>query len=400
MNALGLTGKVTLLLLAATAAAWLLRKRSASHRAAVWQSALTAAVLLPLLSLLLPSWRVPLTGAFDLSLVSISAGAASFTPSPSLPVIDWIVLAWALGFVFCGVRIVAGNWMVWRAVQHGRPQQEEAVEIPVVESACIRTPLLWGVVRPRILVPPGWDSRSSSERALILSHEAAHARRSDTRFQLVSQLASAIYWFHPLVWMATARLRRESEMACDDEVLRSGALASSYADLLLRTAASFGSGPSMGPVTLAMARPSQVQVRIRSVLEPGAERAPLSGRGGVFAILLLFAVMLPVAAMQNGAEDDRVYKIGGDVLSPRVIEKQEPAYTQEARDAGIEGTVMLAIEIDKEGRVRRAEVVRGLDTGLDQSAMDSIRTWVFEPARKAGKPVIVAARVEVNFRLQ
>jgi len=45
-------------------------------------------------------------------------------------------------------------------------------------------------------------------------------------------------------------------------------------------------------------------------------------------------------------------------------------------------------------------VIRGLDAGLDQNVLDTIQTWLFEPARKAGKPVIVAANVEINFRLQ
>ena len=69
------------------------------------------------------------------------------------------------------------------------------------------------------------------------------------------------------------------------------------------------------------------------------------------------------------------------------------------RDAGIEGSVALRIEIDEEGRVRRADLLRGLDPGLDRNAPETVRTWRFNPARKAGKPVIVSAKVEINFRL-
>ena len=114
---------------------------------------------------------------------------------------------------------------------------------------------------------------------------------------------------------------------------------------------------------------------------------------------MLLAVILPVAAMQSGAGDDQVYKISAGIVPPRPIEKREPAYTQEARDARIEGTVVLRVEIDKEGRIRRADLVRGLDPGLDLNALDAVRTWRFDPARKAGKPVIVRAIIEVNFRL-
>jgi len=311
-----------------------------------------------------------------------------------------VSLVWMLGSLFFAVRIAIGNWTIWRAVKSGTPLLEDADGIKVVESVRIHTPLLWGVARSLILVPAGWKTRSAGERALILAHEAAHARRRDTFFQLVAELATAIYWFHPLVWMAVAKLRRESEMACDDAVIASGAMASSYADVLLGTAASFRLSSTVAPVTLAMARPSQVQARIRSVLDSRVERGALGRRAAALAMALLLAVVLPVAALQNGGDDDQVYKIGGDITAPRPIEKREPNYTQEARDARIEGSVLLAIEIDKGGRVRRATVIRGLDAGLDQNVLDTIQTWLFEPARKAGKPVIVAANVEINFRLQ
>lgn len=64
-------------------------------------------------------------------------------------------------------------------------------------------------------------------------------------------------------------------------------------------------------------------------------------------MVLLLAVILPLAAMQSGAEDERVYKVSADIVPPRRIEKREPAYTQEVRDARIEGSVVLRGEIDK-----------------------------------------------------
>ena len=397
-----LIGKVTVLMLSAIAFAWLLRRQPASHRAAGWQAALIAALLLPSLSFLLPSWRISLPVAPDSPMLQISAFGAPSAGSHSA-LNPLLVAVWGLGFLFVIARIAIGNWMVWRAAKAGIHREDvvtpEGDELPVIESARIHTPLLWGVTNTQILVPAGWEARSSEERALVLAHEAAHAGRRDPLFQLLAQLASAIYWFHPLIWIAVARLRRESEMACDDAVLRSGALASSYAGLLLGAASSFELNAAVAPVTLAMARPSQIQTRIRSVLETGVGRGPLGRRGAALAVVLLLAVILPVAAMQNGEEDEKVYKMSPDIEAPRPIDKREPAYTQEARDARIEGSVLLRIEIDKEGRIRRADLVRGLDPGLDQNAIECVRTWRFDPARKAGKPVNVYANVEINFRL-
>ena len=394
--------KATALMLSGIAVAWLMRRRPASHRAAAWQAALIASLLLPPLSFLLPSWKIAFpmaTGSQSLQISVLTAASAGSHPVP-----DQLLLSvWGLGFLFVISRIAIGNWMVWQAAKAGTRREDVITpagdKIPVIESSLIHMPLLWGVTNTQILVPAGWEKHSAAERALVLAHEAAHAGRRDSLFQLLAQLAGAIYWFHPLIWIAVSRLRRESEMACDDAVLRSGILASSYADLLLEAASSFGTNAAIVPVTLAMARPSHIQTRIQSVLETRVQRSAVSRRGAALAVVLLMAAILPLAAMQKEAPDERVYKISPDIVAPHAIEKRDPAYTQEARDAHIEGSVALRIEIDKEGRVRRADLLRGLDPGLDRNALEAVRTWRFDPARKAGKPVIVSAIVEINFRL-
>jgi protein TonB len=94
-----------------------------------------------------------------------------------------------------------------------------------------------------------------------------------------------------------------------------------------------------------------------------------------------------------------VHKIGGDVTPPKLIYKVEPHYTDAARDAKIEGTVGLSVEIWEDGQAHNIRVVQALDSGLDQSAIDAITAWRFEPATRDGKKVRVQANVEVNFRL-
>jgi TonB family protein len=394
--------KATLLLIAGFAAAGILRNRPASHRAAVWQAALLAAVLLPALSLFLPAWRIAIPSAADPAILQISVLASSGTGT--WPTQTWILVPiWALGFLVVAARTVLGNWVMWQAVKAGSRREILAAangsKIPIIVSPRIHTPLLWGVRKPYILVPEGWEFRSAAERALVLAHETAHANRRDSHFQFVAQIACAMYWFHPMIWFAAASLRRESEIACDDAVLGTGARATAYADVLLEAASAFGATGIVAPVTLAMARPSQIQSRIRSVLATGVERAPLGRRGAALAVMFALIAMAPLAAMQSGGEDETVYKITSDITPPHPTYKPEPSYTQDAKEARVEGSVTLKIVIDREGRVSRTEIVRGLHPGLDESALETVRTWIFEPARKAGKPVIVFANVEVNFRL-
>jgi TonB family protein len=95
----------------------------------------------------------------------------------------------------------------------------------------------------------------------------------------------------------------------------------------------------------------------------------------------------------------KTYKMADGITAPKVLHKVEPKYTQEAKDAKIEGAVVLKVVVTSEGKADNIEVVRGLDPGLDQNAMDAIAQWTFQPGTKDGQPVNVAATIEVNFRL-
>ena len=122
----------------------------------------------------------------------------------------------------------------------------------------------------------------------------------------------------------------------------------------------------------------------------------LSRRIVMATTMALFVVALPLASMQA---ERKVERIGGDVLPPRPIEKQEPNYTEEAREAKIEGSVTLSVIIEEDGTTSDVKVKRGLDPGLDANAVLAVLQWKFEPAQKNGKPVAVSANIEVNFRL-
>jgi TonB family protein len=89
----------------------------------------------------------------------------------------------------------------------------------------------------------------------------------------------------------------------------------------------------------------------------------------------------------------------GWLTAPVLLWKNEPEFSEEARRAKIQGTVMLRIEIDQRGQVRNVSVTHGLGLGLDERAIDAVRHWRFRPATRNGKPAVSSALVEVNFRL-
>jgi len=102
---------------------------------------------------------------------------------------------------------------------------------------------------------------------------------------------------------------------------------------------------------------------------------------------------------EGGGVGGGVYKVGGGVTAPVVIFKKDPEYSEEARKAKYQGTVLLAIEVDPSGKATNIRVVRSLGLGLDEKAMDAVKQWKFKPGYRNGAPVTVAATIEVNFRL-
>ena len=93
------------------------------------------------------------------------------------------------------------------------------------------------------------------------------------------------------------------------------------------------------------------------------------------------------------------FRAGGGVTAPQLVYRVEPEYTEEARKAKYQGTVVLYAVVDSDGQVRNIRVVRSLGLGLDEKALEAVRQWKFKPGLKDGRPVPVAASIEVTFRL-
>ncbi|MGE0406608.1 MAG: energy transducer TonB [Candidatus Korobacteraceae bacterium] len=93
------------------------------------------------------------------------------------------------------------------------------------------------------------------------------------------------------------------------------------------------------------------------------------------------------------------FRVGGGVSAPRALFAPDPEYSEEARKAKYQGTVLLWVVVGADGRPQSIRVQRSLGMGLDEKALEAVRQWRFEPARKDGTPVPVQINVEVNFRL-
>ena len=109
-----------------------------------------------------------------------------------------------------------------------------------------------------------------------------------------------------------------------------------------------------------------------------------------------FVMLLPNATSALALREQRT---NAQIEHPTLITKTEPQYSEAARKARVQGTVLLSIVVDEKGAPRDISVMRSLGSGLDKQAQECVSQWRFNPAKKDGKPLAATAQVEVNFRL-
>ena len=356
--AVDLAVRALVLLSLASAAACVLRRRTASLRALVWTFALGGLLLLPLATLVTPAWRVAVLPApasqpaaptasstprrepppvgeparpVDRSLAMAVATARPLSPgivpAPARPAPrDFAPRGLAILFALVSLALIAriaisharmarlvadapaagGDWAALAAAT-GRAMGI-ARAVPVRISAAIAVPAVVGVFRPALLVPADAADWPIEMRRAVVLHELAHVARRDAAAQLVCQVACAIYWCIPLAWYGARRAAALRERASDDHVLGAGVRASTYAESLIGLAR-LARGGDFQAAALAMARPSRMRERVVAILDPSVRRgAP--ARNAVAALLIASAASVvalaavhPVeAAAPSGAE--------------------------------------------------------------------------------------------------
>ncbi|HTQ81433.1 MAG TPA: TonB family protein, partial [Thermoanaerobaculia bacterium] len=157
---------------------------------------------------------------------------------------------------------------------------------------------------------------------------------------------------------------------------------------------------------LRQERPADALTQAREcLLENPPERSAKLGR---IAVCLSRARLAPPSTPETpspppGAADGKplpfdAKKVEKALTRPEILFRLSPRYTEEARKAHVEGAVIVESIIDEEGCVINAKLLQGLDPGLDEAALQSIRRWVFKPATLEGKPVKVYYSLTVNFK--
>lgn len=399
------------------------KRQPATLRHGIWVSALLTLPLYPVMATLLPPGSLASAGGmvhriFAPGTVITVEGMAS----SSLTTLTLLSVVW-----LCGVLLMLARW-AWgatrlrsihnRAVPAGNPiwQQvltESGIAAPVElkESAEIESPLSWGLWHPAVLLPESARQWSPERLRTVLRHELAHIARRDSWTQVLTQMMTAAYWFHPLVWLATAQLKREREQACDDRVLALGVKPSVYAQDLLEIA----TGRTVPLPALGVAESSTLSARITAILDQSQRRGQVQRPVLIGSILAGILILLPLTtaqAFQPAQEREKQeekksdesgtpkrIRVGSNVMQAKLVHKVAPAYPAEAKAKGIQGTVILNVLISKEGTVNKIEAQEFPDQSLMESAVEAVRQWRYATTLLNGDAVEVITQVTVNYTL-
>ena len=169
-------------------------------------------------------------------------------------------------------------------------------------STDVRMPFACGLTSPTIVLPVSSGEWSASRRRAVLLHELAHVRRNDLVGHTLARLVCAVYWFHPMVWVAARALRNESEKACDDLAVSLGTRPSDYAEHLLDIVTSIRADATP-LMAMAMARRSEFEGRMLAILDPQRSRRSASRRqlATLFALMGAVTLLLGAAAPASPA---------------------------------------------------------------------------------------------------
>ena len=340
------TLRVSMLVAAALAAAAVLRSGSAALRHWLLAVALAGAAAMPLLAIVAPSWHVAMPSGHRSSPGS-AAPAVSLTIMPQVPAAGHLtaeaarqgaahalrvpgiaVLAVALwiGGTAVSVALIAAGFVRLRRVGarahpsgQGRLVDEanalaRAVgidrPIAILEGGDPALVITWGAARPKILLPSAARGWPDDRLRIVLRHELAHIRRGDWLAQIVGEIARAVNWFNPVVWIACARLRRESEHACDDAVIAAGIDPADYAAQLVDLARALNKRRPVGLPAPAMARLSTLEGRVSAMLNHHLDRRPITRTTQLSTAVVLMLLTIAIA----GVAGQRYSKFSGVVL--------------------------------------------------------------------------------------
>ncbi|WP_259080971.1 M56 family metallopeptidase [Salinibacter ruber] len=279
-------------------------------------------------------------------------------------------------------------------------------------------PMTLGGRRPTVLVPKRLAAAPDKLR-MTLRHELVHVRRWDDCAQLLERFVAALFAAHPLVDRLRRQISEARERACDAAVLDDGETPAGEYARLLTAFADRASSPRRSALSLSES-PSSLIDRLSAMRSSMPSFLTSRAALGTALVAVGLTLTLGVVACSDSvgpssspeeatesspstaADDDEVYMVVDD---PPELEggmkalQQSVEYPEVAREAGLEGRVIVQFVVDEEGTVTNLRVTQGVDKVLDEAAIEAVEEQTFTPGRQDGEPRKVQMSLPVTFRL-
>jgi TonB family protein len=281
-------------------------------------------------------------------------------------------------------------------------------------------PVTVGLRRGLVLLPPAFlEGIAQRDLDAVLAHELVHIQRHDFAKNLLYGLISLPVMWHPLLWRTRAGVAESRELVCDAVAAEAVAGRKQYAQSLLRLASMLACRPTI-PTLHALGILSFNEDRNaleRRIMTLTHKRAPMNTTRRIVvatacSVLALatctsaLALHTDVSALSTATENSAAENaapapihVKADVMSGQKISGENPTYPQEARAKKIQGTVELALVIDKDGLPQGIHVKQSPSELLTKSAIKAVSTWRWRPYLLNGNPVEVDTTVNVTYNL-
>jgi beta-lactamase regulating signal transducer with metallopeptidase domain/N-acetylneuraminic acid mutarotase len=222
----------------------------------------------------------------------------------------WLMVGWWAGVLALSGRVLAQTVRLRRSVVPKRLVTNSAVlelledckqimrvQVPIVlvQTDRVSSPVLFGFIRPRLLLPAGLLERfSRAELRFVFLHELAHIQRRDIALSWLMAILQILHWFNPFVWIAFARMKADRELACDALALSRTEEGQhlAYGRTMLRLLEGFVRATPLPSLAGILEDSSQLKARIRSI-------ATFDGRSPSPALAVGVAVILALVGLTD-----------------------------------------------------------------------------------------------------
>ncbi|SEH79852.1 TonB family C-terminal domain-containing protein [Rheinheimera pacifica] len=299
--------------------------------------------------------------------------------------INWLFWLWLAGVMLCSSFLLL-SYISGRA-QFNRAAPLSGTNTPAYcrQADSSSGPYITGLITPRIILPHDFFTRfDATQQRLILQHELTHWRRGDLHLNYLALVLVSLFWFNPLVWLAYRQYRNAQELACDALVTKNASKAERIAYGYALLSSTQQSSANWWPLTHHYGDFNTMKQRITQLQrQQGISKTVVLG---AMALVIAATLLLQQPVMAGVSKTQQL----------AAVMRIEPRYPLQAAEQGISGYVQIKFDVDAQGKVINASVVKSSpEQVFDKEALRALTQWQYTATGK----LHLAQMVQLDFEL-